>query len=78
MSNTRCKVICIRTSESCYGYRENEQPMFEADFCAVHGGSPENEQFFAATPTLTLKTGILKHQPFQRGKAYYLDFTEVE
>lgn len=78
MSNTRCKVICTRVSESSYGYKENEEAMYEAEFSAVHGGSPENDQFFKYTPTLTLKTGILKKQPFQRGKAYYLDFTEVE
>lgn len=75
---TRCKVVCVRTSQSTYGYGQSEKVMHEAEFQAVHGNSPENSRFFAATPNCTIKTGILTQQFFKIGKEYYLDFTEAE
>lgn len=75
--SVRCKVQCVRTSQSKYGYGQNEKPQYEAEFSAVSGGSPENSNFFKYTPSCSIKTGILTQQFFEVGKEYYLDFTEA-
>ena len=42
--------------------------------------SPENEKFWAATPTGEIKLGMLNPEawePFQLGKEFYVDFNEA-
>lgn len=55
----------------------------EANLNAVYGGSSnaEDNQFSQATPSGTLKISISNPKAkdfFKPGKAYYLDFKEVE
>lgn len=51
-------------------------------FNAVIDGSPENESFAKATPSLNLKMWISDETPaadhFVAGKEYYIIFKEVE
>jgi len=46
----------------------------------VTSGSPENEAFFASTPSGTIQLSLTKeevYQQFEYGKEYYIDFTLV-
>jgi len=53
--------------------------LYEAEFCAVSGGtSPENKMFFASTPTLNLKFSAVNGDRFVAGKEYYIDLTMAE
>jgi hypothetical protein len=68
--------VCTSTGEaSTNGHKEK---IYTAEFSAVYSGSPENDQFFKWTPSLSLKTGTIKQQKFEVNKEYYLDFTLVE
>lgn len=74
--NTRCKFICNSVRKYWDGWKK--QFMYEAEFNVVTGGNnPENDKFFASTPTGSLKVGVMREDLFQPGKEYYLDFTEV-
>ena len=46
-------------------------------FQAVVGGSPENDKFFAYTPSIQFKLSSVNIDLFEPGKEYYLDFTPV-
>lgn len=46
----------------------------------VTSGSPENDQYFKATPFGTINLGLLSHETgkaFVPGKDFYVDFTPV-
>lgn len=48
---------------------------------AVAGGSPENDEFFSATPNGEIRLGIGNTQAaeqFEVGKQYYVDFTPAD
>ena len=50
-----------------YGYK----------FQAVTGGNPENDAFFASTPSGSLEIAAIGADLFEAGKDYYLDITPV-
>jgi hypothetical protein len=74
MKPTRCKVKCTHTGQSEYGPKEN---IHTATFGPVYRGGPENEKFFAATPSITIEVAIMR-QPFEVGKEYYIDFIPLD
>lgn len=81
MRMVRCKFKC--TSKREYeGWRRNNEgvaaPLYEYEFTPVSGGSPENDAFFAATPTGLLKVSTVTDGSFQVGQAYYLDLTAAK
>ncbi len=50
----------------------------EIELGAVTGGSPENKEFFAASPSGTLKLGVLNEkaaEQFTPGQHFFIDFT---
>lgn len=77
---TRCKVLCMSSKKVHAGgwYTDPKSEfLYEAEFCAVTGPSPENKRFFVSTPTLTLTVKAVNGDIFVPGKEYYLDFTEA-
>ena len=79
----RCKFQCqsVTQSTSSKWNKETEKydtvPVYSATLGVVYSGSPENEAFFAATPSGSLQLGIHSEQHFEVNKEYYLDITEV-
>lgn len=73
---TRCKVVCQSVTKRLGA--ASGPFLFEADLTPVHRGSPENEDFFAATPSGRLILATLREEHFVPGKSYYVDFTEAE
>ena len=71
---TRIKVKCVEIAEREH-WTEKSEKLHAAKFCAVMAGSPENEQFFAATPFLQMEVTTARNGIFQVGREYYLDFT---
>lgn len=51
--------------------------VFDATFYPVTGGSKENKQFFASTPSGQIQIGTIREDHFVPGKTYYIDFTEA-
>jgi hypothetical protein len=52
--------------------------IHEIELRPVSGGSPENDSFYASTPTGELKLQTVNHeagQQFELGGEYYVDFT---
>jgi len=78
---TRCKVLCIAVlKRSAGGYYTGEKKvdfLYEAEFIAVTSGSPENKEFYASTPTLSLKVSAINGDKFEPGKEYFLDFLQA-
>lgn len=74
---TRCKFHC-QSVRKFVGWGHDKVLVHEAEFTAVTSGSEENKQFFAATPTGSLKIGTYKEDVFQPGKDYYLDIFEAD
>ena len=53
-----------------------KQNVYTLQFGAVTGGSEENKQFFASTPTGQLQMSVVREEvanQFTPGKEYYLD-----
>lgn len=71
----RCE-SCTETMAYISGVKERV-PVYEYSFSAVIGGSPENESFFAWTPSGSIKLGAIKAKLFEIGKEYYIDFNPV-
>lgn len=76
MSNTRAKFRCIEVSKRL-GWGENPI-MYAAKLTVVCGDNPENKIFFAATPGGSIEMTTIKHDHFEVGKEYYVDFTVAE
>ncbi len=72
---TRCKFMCNSVTKRKVWNKE--EYTFEAEFSAVSSGSPENEKFFAATPSGSLKVSTYVDDIFEPGKAYYIDISEA-
>ena len=74
---TRAKFECVSvTKREGWG---DAKLLYEATFAVVTGkGSPENEKFFASTPSGEIKVGVVRDDHFEVGKSYYVDFTEAE
>lgn len=79
---TRCKFVCNSVTKT----KHWNQPvaanavrfLYTAKFSAVYNNSPENQQFFDATPTAELSLGVYKEDLFEPGQEYYLDFSETK
>lgn len=65
---TRCKVLCtsVKKVDASSWYTDPKVDfLYEACFVAVAGGSsPENKQFFASTPTLSLEVKCINGDRF--------------
>lgn len=72
----RCKFRCssVRKMSSRQG-DGSYRLLYEAEFYAVSEGSEENREFFAWTPSGSLKVGVYKEDVFEPGKEYYLDIS---
>ncbi len=73
----RCKFRCNAVSkrlDSGYGKPPNRF-IYTYEFSAVYSGSPENEKFFAYTPSGQLNVGAFKDNLFEPGNEYYLDIS---
>lgn len=71
----RAKFNCVGITKRAYG---KDEFTHEAEFSAVYPGTEENEQYFKATPSGSLKIATLKADFFEPGKSYYLDFIEAD
>ena len=74
MQTTRCKFVC--TSVKKYkNWDQAKDFLYEAEFHPVSDGSPENKQFFGATPSGALKVSSFMGDRFAVGQEYYLDIS---
>lgn len=74
---TRCKFVCNSVEKRTAGY--NGVPfVYSARFSPVYGGCPENEQFYAATPSGSIEIGTVRDAVFEPGKSYFIDFTPAD
>ena len=73
----RCKFVCESVT-SVANWDLNKGLLYTTRFKAVYGGSPENDAFFAATPSGVLEVGIHKDDAFVPGKEYYIDITAAD
>lgn len=74
----RCKFYCMKVEKTSYG---TEEVSFTAVTPANSQATPENEQFWRATPRGTLHLGIdnpAAQGRFEEGKYYNLDFSLAE
>lgn len=72
----RCKFWC----DSVVQHPDYDPPVATIVMRAVYGGSPENDAFFAATPSGTLELGVVRPESAASlviGAEYYLDITPV-
>lgn len=78
----RCNAVTKREG-SIYDAKTSQSHMgflYYYEFYVVTGNSgenPENNLFYASTPTGTLTLGAVRDDLFIPGKEYYLDFTEA-
>lgn len=72
---TRCKFTCQSVTKSKAWHGAPGEFLFDAKFTAVTSDSPENSEFWAATPSGTLTVGTVKADVFEPGQDYYLDIT---
>lgn len=71
----RAKFKCTSVAKR-EGWGENKF-VYAAEFHAVSSGGPENQAFFAATPSGKIELSTVKEDHFEVGKEYYVDFTSV-
>jgi hypothetical protein len=72
---TRAKFRCVSVAK-----REGwggSPFLYSAEFHPVTGDSPENKEFFAATPSGRIEVSTVRADHFEVGKSYYVDFTEA-
>jgi hypothetical protein len=80
----RAKFKCISVTKRLGSVRDPEsgnwkdRPTFSYEFDAIVGGSKENDQFFASTPSGSIKLTSVRNDAFEVGKTYYLDFIPAE
>jgi len=67
-------MVCQSVTKSKAWRGAAEDFHYEAEFSAVTSGSDENESFFAATPSGSIKLSTLKADHFTPGVDYYVDF----
>ena len=74
----RSKFVCHEVAKrKAWRPSEQHQFVFIAKFNAVTDGSPENDEFFEATPQGTIEIGAIRSDLFEVGKTYYVDFSEA-
>ncbi|GEM_PF-1087390 len=82
----RAKFLCTRVAieKDVQSYHAKESNSNKLDvgiveLFAVAGTSEENKEFFASTPNGKIELRIIRPEAvarFERGKEYYVDFTE--
>lgn len=70
----RAKFICNSVSKRRH-WDASKGFTYTAQMSPVVNNSPENKEFFEATPNGTLELGMFKDNFFEPGKEYYIDFT---
>lgn len=76
--SVRCKFRCVAKTQRPH-WKHEEGFLYEYEFHAVSDeGSAENANFFAATPSGSLKVGTVLDGTFGVGHDYYLDLTLAE
>src|SRR5262245_60528566 len=80
----QCIGVTIQKADQSFHYKENNsQPLdvVTISLQPVVGGSDENKEFFASTPSGNIELRILRPEAvdwFVKGKEYYVDFTPAE
>ena len=74
---TRCKFVCQSKREYKHWDRAKGN-LYEYEFSAVTSGSEENQQFFEATPSGSLKVSTVRDGSFEVGRDYFLDLLPSE
>lgn len=69
----RCKFRCNSMKQYLDGSKN--KMLYSYEFSVVYNGSPENEMYFAYTPSGTLTIGAFNDKLFEPGKEYYIDVT---
>lgn len=77
MDTVRAKMTCNSVTKSIH-WGDKSKHLYTAEFSAVSSGSEENDSFFEATPSGSVKLGTFKEDHFVVGKDYYLDFILAE
>lgn len=72
---TRCKFECTGVTKQ-KGWGEHKF-IWSAELTAVVSGSEENKEFFAATPTGSLRLATIRNEVFEPGRFYYIDISEA-
>lgn len=72
---TRAKFMCVSVKKQA-NHGGNPAFYYESEFAPVSGGSEENKQFFAWTPSGSIRLSTVIEDHFKAGKEYYVDFTE--
>jgi hypothetical protein len=73
---TRAKFECVGVTKR-KGWGANAF-VYDAEFNAVTSGSAEDQSFFAATPSGSIRLSTVRDDHFQVGKRYYVDFSAAE
>lgn len=73
----RCKFYCESKTERKHWDKEKGS-LWDYNFNPVSGGSPENDEFWAATPGGNLKLTSVLSNAFEVGNEYYLDISGVK
>jgi hypothetical protein len=68
----RCKFYCESKTKRQH-WDKGRGLLYDYNFNPVSGGSPENEQFWTATPAGNLKLTSVLSDAFEVGREYYLD-----
>lgn len=80
--DVRAKFKCQsvrKTYTTIWNGNEHSQGfLYDFEFGVVNGDSEENKQFFASTPSGSIKLASVRDDLFEPGKEYYLDFKEAE
>jgi hypothetical protein len=71
--STRAKFICTEVAKR-QGWG-NFPVLYAAKMQPVSGGSDENKEFFAASPSGSIELSTVKADHFEVGREYYVDFT---
>lgn len=77
----RCKFTCASVTKrlsNTYDRQAGKSVMrlvYDAKFFAVSSGSPENDQFFASTPSGELTVQTYREDLFVPGQDYFLTVT---
>jgi len=71
---TRCKFVCTQVIKQKH-WDKTKDMIYAAKFQIVTSGSPENQEYFSATPTGILELGVSDKDLFVPGQEYYLDIT---
>ena len=77
----RAKFLCVEIGQTLGSFKNLETDKYEQGklytykFNAVTSGSPENELFWAYTPSGQVNLSSVRVDLFEVGQEYYLDFS---